>query len=119
MLFDARLPKSFWAECVSTANLSRNVIPSRVVKCTPYELFFGKKPDVSMLRVFGSQALFMCQKKNVASWTCVVYVEFLLDMSLAARAGVCCIAIWTAWRPAVSRDLIFNESTLGDAGSNA
>jgi transposase InsO family protein len=57
MLFDARLPKRFWAECLSTAVYLRNRSPSKaVVGMTPFEAWNGIKPDVSHLRVFGSVA---------------------------------------------------------------
>jgi hypothetical protein len=49
MLFKSQLPKSFLAEAISTANYLRNIVVSRAVKCTPHQLFFGVKPNVSML----------------------------------------------------------------------
>jgi hypothetical protein len=33
----------------------RNVVPDLKRKKTPYEMFHGKKPDISMLKVFGSK----------------------------------------------------------------
>jgi hypothetical protein len=53
MLSDAELPRHFWAEAAMTARL-RSPVSGRVQ--TPWELFYGSKPDVSMLRVFGSTA---------------------------------------------------------------
>lgn len=47
-----------WAEAVNTAAYIRNRLPNTRTgsKATPYELWFGRKPDVSHLRVFGSAA---------------------------------------------------------------
>jgi transposase InsO family protein len=56
MLADSSLPLSMWAEAVSTANYLRNLSPSRARALTPWELFYGTKPDASALRVFGSVA---------------------------------------------------------------
>lgn len=56
MLADAGLDKRFWGEAVSTATYLQNRLPSRSVDKTPYEKWFGSKPTLSHLRVFGSTA---------------------------------------------------------------
>ena len=57
MLLDAKLPKKFWAECVSTAVYLRNCCPTKAVKDkTPYEAWNGQKPKVNHLRLFGCDA---------------------------------------------------------------
>ncbi|KFD61173.1 hypothetical protein M514_26660 [Trichuris suis] len=56
MLSDARLPIRFWGEAVLTAAYLQNRLPSRSIPKTPFEHFYGHKPDVSHLRVFGSKA---------------------------------------------------------------
>ncbi len=55
MIAHAGLPNCYWAEAVSTAAYIRNRIPTRALKepMTPYEMWYGRKPDVSHLRVFG------------------------------------------------------------------
>lgn len=58
MLTDAKLPKKFWAEAVSTAAYLSNRSPKRCLGGkTPEELWTGKKPDLSTLRVFGCKAM--------------------------------------------------------------
>lgn len=48
------LPVDFWAEAAVTAGYLSNVSPTRAVyKKTPHEVWFGKKPYVDHLRVFG------------------------------------------------------------------
>ena len=55
MLFHAGLPLSFWAEAVNTATYLHNRSPvSSLPDKTPYECWYGRKPDVSNLKVFGS-----------------------------------------------------------------
>ena len=54
MLHHAKKPLDLWAEAVSTASYTRNRSPTAALKgVTPYELWYGKKPDVSILKVFG------------------------------------------------------------------
>ena len=55
MLFHASLPLHFWAEAVNTATYLHNRSPvSSLADKTPYECWYGRKPDVSNLRIFGS-----------------------------------------------------------------
>lgn len=54
---DAKLPKFLWAELANTAAYIRNFIPLiRLNGKTPFEIWFGRKPNVSHLRVVGSRA---------------------------------------------------------------
>ena len=59
MLFNSDLTRNernlMWAEAVSTAAYIRNRIPTRGrTDVTPFEQWFGTKPNISHLRVFGS-----------------------------------------------------------------
>jgi transposase InsO family protein len=56
MLDDLRLPKELWAEAVVTANYTRNRTPVSAHGMTPWEAFFGKKPKLGHIRVFGARA---------------------------------------------------------------
>lgn len=56
MLVDGGLPKALWAEALATAVHVRNRSPTTGKALTPWELFFGEKPDVSHLRTFGARA---------------------------------------------------------------
>ena len=53
MLSFAKLDKPFWAEAVSTAVYIRNKSLPSNDSVTPYEKWFGTKPDVSNLCIFG------------------------------------------------------------------
>jgi transposase InsO family protein len=56
MLTDAQLPDELWAEAAVTANFIRVRSPVSGKDRTPWELFYGSKPDVSMMRAFGTKA---------------------------------------------------------------
>lgn len=56
MLVDAGMEKRFWGEAMLTATYIQNRLPSRSIQKTPHELWWGRKPDLSHIRVFGSQA---------------------------------------------------------------
>lgn len=70
MLLDAKLPKKFWAESVSTAVYLRNRCPTKAIKGkTPYEALYGKKPNVNHLRVFGCDAYTHIPKDEAVNLT--------------------------------------------------
>ena len=51
MMFLIGLPLSFWGYALETATFTLNRAPSKSVVTTPYELWFGKKPKLSFLKV--------------------------------------------------------------------
>lgn len=54
LLYHTKLPLEFWAEACSTAMYLRNRSPARALKDqTPFECLFGRRPDISQLKVFG------------------------------------------------------------------
>jgi hypothetical protein len=56
LLYDAGMNRSFWVEAHEYASDVRNRSPTAALKrITPDEVFFGRKPDVSDLRIFGSK----------------------------------------------------------------
>ena len=56
MMFLTDLPISFWDHALETAAFTLNRAPSKSVETTPYELWFGKKPKLSFLKVWGCDA---------------------------------------------------------------
>eukprot|EP00794_Sanderia_malayensis_P011639 gene11639-biopygen9313 len=77
MLHHAELPKMFWAEALNTAVYLWNRSPTVALDgVTPYERFFGKKPDVGNLKTFGCKAFVHIpsekrSKLDAKSITCV------------------------------------------------
>jgi hypothetical protein len=62
MLIGAGLKKELWAEAVMAANYVRNRSPHSKTAKVPWELFYGCKPDVGNLRVFGARAFVLTPK---------------------------------------------------------
>lgn len=56
MLAEANLPNYFWAEAVNTANyvINRIAVGKKGITKSPYEKFFGKKPNLKILQPFGT-----------------------------------------------------------------
>ena len=53
LLNETSLPKYFWADAVnSSCYVLNRVLKRPILKKTPYELFKGRKPNISHLRVF-------------------------------------------------------------------
>ena len=50
------LPLSFWGYALETAAFMLNRAPSKTVGTTPYEPWYGKKPKLSFLKVWGCDA---------------------------------------------------------------
>lgn len=57
LLAEAKLNKCYWPECIKTAAyLGNRSLTNTSIKKTPYEIFFDRKPDVTHLKIFGSEA---------------------------------------------------------------
>lgn len=68
MLFEAKLPKAFWAEAVAAATYLVNRSPTKGHKQTPEEAWSGRKPDLSRVRVFGSKDMVHVPKQKRKKW---------------------------------------------------
>ena len=65
MLNDMDLPKYFWADAVNTAcHVMNRVLIRPILKKTPYELFNGRKPNISYLHVFGCKCFVLNNGKE-------------------------------------------------------
>ncbi|KAH9704279.1 hypothetical protein KPL70_011388 [Citrus sinensis] len=54
LLFEKEMPKMFWADAVNTAIFLQNRLPTNALKGkTPFEAWFGFKPSINNLRIFG------------------------------------------------------------------
>ena len=62
MMYLTDLPLSFWGYALETAAFTLNRVPSKSVETTSYELWFGKKPKLSFLKVWGCDA--NCEKAS-------------------------------------------------------
>lgn len=69
MLFDSNLSKDFWAEAVNTAVYVINRCPAKGLNGkTPEEIWTGKFPDLSHMKVFGCKAMVHVPKQTRKKW---------------------------------------------------
>jgi len=68
MLTDSKLPEFLWEPAVAHAAYLRNMSYTsspRLGNRTPYQVWYGKRPDVSHLREFGAPVWVLLQGQNV------------------------------------------------------
>ncbi|KAK2396677.1 putative mitochondrial protein [Trifolium repens] len=73
MMSHADLPNSFWEHALLTAAYTLNRVPSKKVDKTPYEIWSGKRPHMSYMKI----------------WGCEVYVKRQLSTKLEPRSDKC------------------------------
>ncbi|KAJ9544812.1 hypothetical protein OSB04_024519 [Centaurea solstitialis] len=73
MMCHSSLPVSFWGHALETAAHILNRAPTKSVEKTPYELWRGKKPNISFLKI----------------WGCEVYVKRPTSEKLKPKSDKC------------------------------
>jgi hypothetical protein len=64
VLDDYGTPERFWAEAINMAcHATNRVYLYRLLEKTPYELFVGRKPNISYFRVFGCKCFIYMKKR--------------------------------------------------------
>ena len=112
LLADSTLPSSFWGDAVLTVQYIRNRVPTSALSAgkTPFEVFHGKKPDLSHLRVWGCQC-FVAIPPELRTKGGPRRFEALFVGYEESRVG------WRvrdlAGKFHFSRDVIFNELSVG------
>ena len=88
LLNDTFLPKYFWAEAVNTACYIMNRALIRpILKKTPYELYNGRKPNISHLHVFGCKCFVLNNgKDNLGKFDAKSDEGIFLGYSLQSKA---------------------------------
>ena len=56
MMSLSNLPNSFWGHALLTAAFTLNRVPSKAVIKTPYEIWTGKRPSMSFIKIWGCEA---------------------------------------------------------------
>lgn len=107
LMFDAGLPKIFWAEAMNMAAYLVNRTISSVHNKTPDEMFFGKKVDLSDLKVFGSTVMVQVPKEKRKKWD-KNSRKMIFVGNDAQSKGYRCIDL-TDLRLVISRDVKFYE----------
>ncbi|GJV63237.1 retrotransposon protein, putative, ty1-copia subclass [Tanacetum coccineum] len=57
MMSQTTLPKSFWDYALETVARILNMVPTKKIEKTPYEVWHGQAPKLSYLKVWGCEAL--------------------------------------------------------------
>ncbi|KAK8672322.1 hypothetical protein V6N13_110695 [Hibiscus sabdariffa] len=67
------LPTSFWGYALETAAFTLNRVPSKSVQKTPHEMWTGKRPNVSFMKI----------------WGCKAYVKHQMSTTLESKSEKC------------------------------
>ncbi|KAK8560307.1 hypothetical protein V6N12_013106 [Hibiscus sabdariffa] len=73
MMSHSDLLISFWGHALETTTFTLNRVPSKSVQKTPYEIWTGKRPSMSFMRIWGCQA----------------YVKYHMSIKLEPRSHKC------------------------------
>lgn len=114
MLIDSELPNSMWAEAIQAANYIRNRSPTKNGAKTPWEQFFGKKPDVSMMRVFGCKAFVMVPKELRRKLDPVSKEGVFVGYQPDSKAWRVLLMEGDEKIIKISRDVVFDETAKAD-----
>lgn len=110
MIFESGMSKEMWGEAVMSAVYVTNRSPTAALdgKETPAEIWFGNKPDVSGLRVFGCKAYSHVPKHKRGKFDPKSETRVMVGYAING---------YRLWDPArrtvqLSRDVIFDESVF-------
>ncbi|CAA9993736.1 unnamed protein product [Nesidiocoris tenuis] len=111
MLAESQLPNLFWAEAVYAAAYLLNRSPCKSHSSTPEEIWSGKKPKLSHIRIFGCKAFAHVPSDRRRKLDKRATVCIFLGYSLESKA-------YRLYNPAnrrvfLSRDVRFSESENG------
>ncbi|CAG9574313.1 unnamed protein product [Danaus chrysippus] len=62
LLIDSQLPKELWGEALRYAIYVTDRSPTASLNVTPFEMWAGRRPNVSNFRIFGSSYAHILQK---------------------------------------------------------
>ena len=114
LLSDSHLPARFWGEALSCFQHTLNQSPTAAVSGkTPAEVFYGRKPTVSHLRVFRCHAFAHIQKDKCSAFQPKSRKCIFLGYPLDYKG-------WKCWDPVtgevfISRDVRFVETEMPGA----
>ena len=117
MLHHAKLDKRFWGEAAMTAIHVKNRLPSPKLKSkTPFKIVHKSKPSVKHMRVFGFRAYVLTPKEKRLKWDPKSRVGVFVGYEEVSKAYR--VYDIDAQRVVISRDVTFDESSLGDLSVN-
>nr|GEU48936.1 retrovirus-related Pol polyprotein from transposon TNT 1-94 [Tanacetum cinerariifolium] len=116
MLADSKLPTTFWAEAVNTACYVQNrVLVGKPHNKTPYELFHGRTPTLSFMRLFGYPITILNTKYHLGKFDGNADEGFFVGYSLNSKS----FRVFNSRTRMVEENLHirFSESTPNVVGS--
>lgn len=113
MLSHAGLPNRFWAEALATAAYIRNHVPTTAIReeKTPFEQWYGRKPNISHLKVFGCMAY--AHIPNTQRQKLDKKSEKLRFVGYSIRSKGYRLFDERSQKVVIRRDVIFNETDFG------
>ncbi|GJU08271.1 retrotransposon protein, putative, ty1-copia subclass, partial [Tanacetum coccineum] len=90
MMSQTTLPKSFWDYALETAARILNMVPTKKVEKTPYEVWHGQAPKLSYLKVWGCEALVKrdtLTKPDKTKYLLLENIEFLENSLITQEAS--------------------------------
>jgi len=108
VMLEYRLPKSLWAELLMALFFLRNRSPTADGTATPYERFYGQKPDVSHLRVLKSPAYALRPDRSYSKLDAKTLVGTVIGY--AAGGHALRIRSSVTGRILVRRDVVVDET---------
>ncbi|GJT09081.1 putative reverse transcriptase, RNA-dependent DNA polymerase [Tanacetum coccineum] len=116
MLADLKLLTTFWAEAVNTACYVQNrVLVIKPYNKTPYELFLGRKPALSFMRLFGCPVKTLNTIDHLGKFNGKADEGFFIGYSINSKA----FKVFNSRTKIVEENLHvqFSENTPNIAGS--
>ena len=117
MMAHAGVSNKYWAEAIATGAYLRNRVPSSVIKegKTPYEQWYGKRPCISHLKVFGCIAY--AHIPSVHRQKLDIKSQKLRFFGYSKESKGYRLLDEGSMKVIVRRDVIFNEADFGCSAS--
>ena len=110
MLCSSGLSKSFWGEALATTTYLANRSPNRSINLkTPYEMWYGRSPNLSHLRIFGCsayvhQSIDKLEPRSIRG--------IFLGYPIGTKGYRICISSHNKPKIVIARNVIFNEKEM-------
>ncbi len=116
LLYAQHIPLELWAEAISCTVYVLNRVVAKTSPVTPYQNWYGTKPDISHLRIFGSSAFIHVPKAERRKLDSKSLKCFFVGYSNTQKA-------YRFWDPVtrvikISRDVVFDEQLFPAAPTN-
>ncbi|KAJ9522181.1 hypothetical protein QJQ45_005236 [Haematococcus lacustris] len=110
ILHAGRMGLQYWADAAKLSNYVRCVLPVTDQPLTPWESFFGVKPDLSGLRVFGSDVWVHVPAQKRSKLEAKAVRGVFVGYQLGSKS----YKVLVAGREYHSKDVIFDEQLMQD-----